>query len=253
MKSLVVAPFVAAVVIACGSSTTTTIVEGQPDAAGEKTNIVDDAGAEAAVVVTNSQCTAARQQALTPIASVSTGNVSVVGSSTDPLEIYVDATAGGINAAATHPRTYIKLDGTKAAINDNDAFSSTGWDLALKRTDIYTNSGDAGPGQGGAVAVEKDFDAVTSADAQHLAPEQFFDSSCAEIKDEAGFLNTTFEGWYDYDTTTNIPSAKPGLTFVVKSAAGDLYKLQIVSNTGTAAGGTNATATANYLLKVKKL
>ena len=102
--------------------------------------------------------------------------------------------------------------------------------------------------------MQKDFDAVTAADAQHLAAEQFFDSNCKEIVDNAGFLTTTFEDWYDYDVTTNVPSAKAGLTFVVKSADGTLYKLQIVSNTGTAQGATTQQpATANYLLKVKKL
>lgn len=248
-SSLVVIPFIAAVVVAC-SSKTETIIEGAPppNDGGVVIVPVGDGGTQPSTT----QCSAARAKALSPIASVSTGNVSVVTPG-DPIEIYVDATAGGFQAEASHPRTYIKFDGTKAAIDDNAAFTSTQWDLALKRTDIYTNSGDAGPGQGGAVAVEKDFDAVTSADAQHLAAEQFFDSNCSEITDDAGFLNTTFEGWYDYDQTTNIPSAKPGLTFVVKSADGTLYKLQIVSNTGTPQGGTTNTATANYLLKVKKL
>lgn len=249
-SSLVVLPLAAALVAACSSKTETIIENAPPASDGGPVVVAVDAGANDGSTTT--QCSVARANALKPIASVSTGGVSVVTPG-DPIEIYVDATAGGINAAPSHPRTYIKFDGTKAQINDNDAFTSTDWDLALKRTDIYTNSGDAGPGQGGAVAVQKDFDAVTAADAQHLASEQFFDASCQEITDAAGFLNTTFEGWYDYDQTTNVPSAKPGLTFVVKSANGTLYKLQIVSNTGTPQGGTNNSATANYLLKVKKL
>lgn len=256
MKSLLVGVLPLVVVVACSSKTETVVVVGQPtNDAGVVVVPVGDAGnndTTGEAGTGGSQCTSARQQALTPIASVSTGAVSIAAAG-PPIEIYVDATAGGFDAESTHPRTYIKFDGTKASINDNDAFTSTAWDLALKRTDIYTNSGDAGPGLGGAVAVAKDFDAVTTADAQHLAAEQFFDSSCAEITDDAGFLNTTFEGWYNYDTTTNIPSAKPDLTFVVKSADGTLYKLQIVSNTGTPQGGTNNPATANYLLKVQKL
>ena len=167
--------------------------------------------------------------------------------------IYVDATGGGINVAPTHPRTYIKLDGTKVSIDDNAAFTSTDWDLALKRTDIYTNSGDAGPGKGGAVLVLKSFAQVTAADAADLEPEHFFDANCAEIMDPAGFLQTSFEGWYDYDQVTNVPSAKTNIAFVVRAADGTPYKLEILSNTGEANGGTAATATANYLLKVKKL
>ena len=90
----------------CSSKTETVYVTAPPDGGGVGAVPVDcrwrheDAPAPTASTPSTTQCSAARAQALTPIASVSTGNVSVVGAATSPLEIYVDATAGGINAAA---------------------------------------------------------------------------------------------------------------------------------------------------------
>jgi hypothetical protein len=63
---------------------------------------------------------------------------------------------------------------------------------------------------------------------------------------------TTFTGWYAYDEVTHIPSPAPTTTFIVKSAAGTLFKVAITSYQGTAAGADGG-PTGNYLLKVAPL
>jgi hypothetical protein len=202
-----------------------------------------------------SQCTQARDQLLVPVDKVSTAQVKVVSQTDGVTTIYVDASAGGISEARKNPRVYITLDGNPAQVTDKEAPASGDWDLALKRVVIFTNGGDAGPGQGGGAIVRKAFDAVTAADADAapIAPESFFDADCNSKTDEIQDPQTAFTGWYDYDGATMKASAKKGVTFIVKSAAGVRYKVGVVSNTGKPDGTMTAPATGFYLLKVAPL
>lgn len=248
---LVSAPIALAAVPAC--STTTTAPAASSGGAG------DDAGAptddDSGIPSGGTQCTAARKTHLVPIAKVSTGEVKVVSEADGVTTLYVDASAGGAMEAAKSPRLYIKLTGERVSVNDNEAFESAEWDLALKRVDIFTNGGDAGPGKGGAALVSKDFDDVTAADADaaEIAPEKFFDEECVGRKDEAEFIITTFSGWYDYTVGAG-PSVRPGVSFIVRGADGtSRYKVGIVSYTGTSDGGTDGKATGRFILKVAAL
>src|SRR5690606_5345610 len=81
-----------------------------------------------------------------PIAMVSAGEVvtAVDGAVTTAS---VDASAGGMASAADNPYIYVDLEsGAKADINDVESFSSTDWDIALKRSSVRANGGDSGPG-----------------------------------------------------------------------------------------------------------
>lgn len=201
------------------------------------------------------QCTAARDQLLVPVATVSTGEVSVVSESGGVRTIYVDGSAGGFDQARKKPRVYVTLTGERVDVTDKTAPSSSDWDVAFKRQVIFTNSGDAGPGRGGGYLVTKDFDAVTAADIDEskAKAETFFDADCNAIKDEIEDPVTSFTGWYDYDQSTMKASAKKGVTFIVKSAAGEIHKVAIVSYTGKPDGSTTSPATGFFLLKVAKL
>jgi hypothetical protein len=119
---------------------------------------------------------------------------------------------------------------------------------------MFTNSGDAGKGQGGGVLIRKPFDAATAADvdAQSLAPESFFDAECNAKKDIIGDAVTTFTGWYEYDTVTNLATPDKDVSFAVKSAAGDTYIVGIASYSAKP-DGSNGTGSGFYLLKVKKV
>jgi len=245
--ALVAAPIALAAVPACSSTTTPGASSGGSDDAGTST--------EEEVPGGETQCTAARASHLLPIAKVSTGQVKVLSTDGDVLTLYVDAAAGGAMEVKSNPRVYIKLTGEKVEVDDKEAFASSDWDLALKRVDVYTNSGDAGPGKGGAALVTKDFDDVTAADADaaSIASETFFDEECNGLTDEASFIVTTFSGWYDYEVGGG-PTVKPRVSFIVRGADGtSRYKVGIVSYTGTSDGGTDGRATGRFILKVAPL
>ena len=198
-----------------------------------------DAGASA--------CSAARAQLLGAVNSVSTGNVTVLSSSGGVTTLYVDASAGGVSAQLTNPWVFVSLgDKAKASVSDTTSVGSTGWDLALKRPALYTNGGDGGVGQGGAVLVQKDFASVAAADAASatFATEKFFDAQCNPMTDPIGAPLTTFSAWYDYNQTTHALTPAAG-TWLVRGATGTPYKLRIDSyysnpdgNEGTGDGGT---------------
>lgn len=242
-------PAVAAFVFACSSSDKVVQVVGDSDAgAVDSGSAADDSGGAG-----GNQCTAAAKQAFAPVDKVSTGPVEVVSTEDDVLTIFINATAGGSGpVAATNPRVYLTFDGKQAKITDVEAPTSSDWDIAFKRAEIFTNGGDTGPGKGGAVAVDKAFDVVTAEDADGLAQEKFFDADCEVKKDEGGFLLSTFLDWYDYDENTHIPTPKKGVTYVVKSASGALFKLALLSYQGKD-DGTTGGATGQWLIQVKAL
>jgi hypothetical protein len=234
--------------LACGSG------DASPAAtSGEDSAIPGDSGSsDARETGGGTSCTSARDTAVGPVDKVSTGAVTVIADAAGVKTVYVDATAGGVSGGKTNPWVYVKLASvTRADLTDKQAFTSSDWDLAFKRPVIHTNSGDAGPGKGGAKLVAKPFEAVTAADASTLASETWFDAECTPITDAIGSLRTSFDGWYDYDSATMKVSPKD-VTWIVAAANGDLYKLRIASYYGTATGGSG-TAGANYVLELAAL
>ena len=212
------------------------------------------AGAGGAAQFT-SMCTAARATALGANDSVSSGAVSVVSNSAGVTTLYVDATAGGMTDAAMNPWIFVSLDsGSKVAVTDLSSVDSTAWDLALKRAQIYTNSGDGGPGSGGAMLLDKAFDDVTRADAADatFVPETFFDGDCnPNIEMATGALYTSFVDWYAYDEGTHVLTPAAG-SYVVRGATGKLYKL-VFENYYATPTGAMGSASAEYLMKYEAL
>jgi len=208
-----------------------------------------DAGQDA-----GERCSAAKEQVLTPIDSVSKGEVSVYATEGNAQSIYVDASAGGPTAAKQNPRIYLKLASNKVTVTDRSAAGSTEWDVALKRDVIFTNSGDGGKGQGSAVFLaDKPFADVTAADAQGkaFAAENFFNDDCTPKRDDFGSVQTTFTGWYNYNDATHQLTPKAG-TWIVRTTAGSFFKLQILSYYSTPDGGTGIPG-GFYTLKVEAL
>jgi HmuY protein len=203
----------------------------------------------------SSTCTAARATALGANDQVSTGHVSVLSTTAGVTTLYIDATAGGMTDAPMNPWTFVELDGgTKVEVTDLTSIESTGWDLALKRAQIYTNSGDGGPGEGGAALIEKDFDQVTRTDAADAAffTEMFFDADCTpNVELTTGAVYTTFIDWYSYDDATHVLTPAPG-TYLVHGGTGKLYKLAFESYYATETGGMGR-ASGAYLVKFKAL
>lgn len=236
--------------VGCGSSESntpaTTADTGAADTASETAADTRPMGTE---------CTSARDTAVGPVDKVSTGNVTILSDTSGTRTVFIDATAGGFSAARDNPYTYVSLKtGTRVDITDKAAFDSTEWDLAFKRATVHTNSGDAGPGLGGAAFLSgKTFDAVTTADgtAATTKIEDWFDADCQPYLDATNAIKTSMYGWYNYDDATMKVTPKAGV-FIVKGAGGELYKLAIENYYGTESGGTGTTS-AKYIVKYAAL
>ncbi|MEA2753550.1 MAG: hypothetical protein QOI41_7693 [Myxococcales bacterium] len=253
---LLVSVPVCGVFAACSSTTNTTGTADAGTSSGELP-LDGSSGGEAAASDGGSggtSCTSARDQLLVPINKVSTGTVSVVSDNAGTKTLYVDASAGGLNNAIKNPRIYVDLAaGTRVDVTDTNAPMSTAWDLALKRDRIFTNSGDAGIGTGGAAQIAKTFSSVAAAEAnaEPLFTEKFFDADCNPQLDMTSAVATTFSDWYDYDQVTHIPTPKD-VTYVVRGGTGTKYKVAIKAYDGSPDGGKGA-ATGFYILEVSAL
>ena len=234
---------------ACSSGTTNTSSGGvTPTDGGDP-----DGGGLTDATPGGTQCSKARDDLLLPIDKVSTGAVSVVSESGGVKTIYVDATGGGFGASAKSPRVYVDLAaGARVDVTDKTAPMSADWDLALRRAVLWTNSGDAGVGIGGAVQVQKAFASVTAADASGVQKESFFDDNCKAKTDPTGAPATTFQDWYEYDQATNMITGPKAVTYVVVGGTGKKYKVAIKAYDGAPDGG-KGTASGSFILQVSAL
>lgn len=199
-------------------------------------------------------CSGALKQSLGLVDEVSGGAVTTVSENGDERVIYVDATAGGIEGQDQHAWVYISLQsGEAVALTDLEALKSKGWDLAFKRFLVRTNSGDSGPGDGGAIRIALDWDEVDASTlgAKQLPVEQWFDDDCMLGVDETDQLITSFTGWSEYDESTHVLNAAK-VTYVVAGADGTLYKLAILDYYGTPAG-KHGTVAGHYLVRIAPL
>lgn len=94
------------------------------------------------------------------------------------------------------------------------------WDIAFSKTTIATNGGTSGPGEGGAIVLEKPFDQVSE------APKDGY-----KTDGDAGFAIPGGSGnsWYKYDMSVHAILPIPGRTLLVKTAEGKIAKLEIIS------------------------
>lgn len=197
-------------------------------------------------------CEAAYEQALQVQSTVSTGVVSAVADTPDTY--YIDAEAGGSGPSANNPRVYVNLETrSKVEISDEQARTSTEWDLAFKRMNIFNNSGSGGPGEGGTLVVAKPFDEVSAADASgDFATETFFDEEECELRTalQGTAVDTTLFSWFSY--ATGHVSVVPDRTFVVRGATGSLYKVGFLSYEATPTAPTGG-ATGRYHVRIAAL
>ena len=243
----------ACVLVACSSSPLDSGSTAGGGSGGSSGNAaVAGSGAAGAAFVDS--CSAARAQLLGALDTVSTGSVQVLANTAGVRTLYVDATAGGQEGVTTHPWTFVALgDGTKAELSDVTSLQSVAWDLAFKRALIYTNGGEAGPGKGASVFLDKDFSNVTSADltSVEFVSEKFFDDDCNPYVDLTGAASTSFSAWYAYDATTHVVTPMAG-TWLVRGATGKFFKLAFMSYYSTPSGGKGSAGGA-YLLKIEAL
>ncbi|HYQ28496.1 MAG TPA: HmuY family protein [Polyangiaceae bacterium] len=243
----------ACLLVACSSSPLDSAAAGGAGG-GSADAAAAGAGASAGSPAFVDSCSAARAQLLGAIATVSSASVKVLSDSAGVKTLYVDASAGGRDAAATHPWTFIALGtATKAAVNDVTSLESLGWDLAFKRAQVYVNGGEGGPGVGASAFLAKDFADVTRADVTdaQFASEKFFDDDCNPYVDLTGAASTSLSAWYNYDQATNILTPVSG-TWLVRGATGTYFKLRFESYYATPSGG-EGNASGAYLLQIAGL
>jgi hypothetical protein len=186
----------------------------------------------------------------------STAPVAVLSRTGNELALYVDATTGGVSHQSTEPWVYLSLArGERVNLTDFEALESRAWDLALKRAVLRSNSGDGGPGLGGAIGTERDWDGLDAAGARSLGieSERWFDTECNLLTDAAGSVTTTFTGWNVYDEVNHLLWPTPGLIYAVRGGDGKLYKLEILDYYSNPDGSTGARDGGNYKLRVAAL
>lgn len=245
---------VGALLIACAASE----AGGAPDG-GAVTPDAGDSGRPNAPPRDGSSasCSEARKQLLEPLASVSTGDVLIFSDTGGVVTVFVDARAGGLTEFSKYPRVYLDIaTPTKVAISDEQAATSMDWDLAIERPILFTNSGQGGPGEGGAVKIAKPFDQVTAQDAQGaaFATERFVEADCTPRLDANNSVKTTFDGWYDYDPTNNSHQLTPAAgTWLVRGATGALFKIEFLSWYATPDAGVDKAVGGRFMMKIAAL
>ncbi|MDZ7695085.1 MAG: HmuY family protein [Balneolaceae bacterium] len=119
------------------------------------------------------------------------------------------------NAERGAPADYTFYDLETGAIVADEDSATTEWDLGFNATLIIVNTGDSGPGEGGALALDVAFEEVNTAPSE-------------------GYSEDGIADWYNYTGTEGTPPhtvlPKEDKTFLIKTGDGEHYaKIQILS------------------------
>jgi hypothetical protein len=134
--------------------------------------------------------------------------------------------ADAIVVDASDGTSWVYLSVAEGVVSPSEPETDTSWDLALRRTDIRTNSGTSGAGLGGAREDDSGlaFDEVSEAPTFGYAVDEILTSGRpgAEPTSESPVLG----GWFDYDPVTHTVSPADR-TYLVRTADGGYAKLRI--------------------------
>lgn len=100
--------------------------------------------------------------------------------------------------------------------------NSQRWDLGFRGTTIITNSGNSGPGKGGAFVFVGLFDDLRSVPADSVFRVDNAPSNLA-------IPNGSGRAWYVYNPQANLVTAIPGRVLVIRTASGRFAKLEILN------------------------
>lgn len=139
------------------------------------------------------------------------------------VEMATDVKAG---TDTTGGFTFYNLS-TNSIVSDSDSATSN-WDVAFKDAGfeifIITNNGISGPGNGGAILVDQDFEIITE------VPN---DDQFKVDTDNEFAINAAPGGWWIYTGTQQEPNhavlPKDPHTIFVRTATGDYAKLEVLS------------------------
>jgi hypothetical protein len=104
----------------------------------------------------------------------------------------------------------------------NSDSASDRWDLGFRGTTILTNSGNSGPGKGGAFVFVGLFD-----DLKAVPPDSVFrvDNAPSNL----AIPNGSGRAWYVYNPQANLVTAIPGRVLVIRTASGRYAKMEILN------------------------
>lgn len=124
---------------------------------------------------------------------------------------------------------------TDASVRAADS-TGTAWDVGFRGTTIIFNGGTSGPGQGSAQLLAEAFQDVTEAPATGYVADGS-NTACPAVETPGGtFPGSPFalctgdeNGWYDYESSTNLVTPIPGRTIALTTGDGDYAKVRILS------------------------
>jgi hypothetical protein len=128
----------------------------------EPSEALDDAGEEEPDAVSSASTSDAGADAIND-ASTDDGEAEAAEPATETFAVTVDASSSS---------DWVYVNASGRIVTPADPAQSLDWDLALKRTELRTNSGASGPGQGGAKLETRDiaFTQISEADT-HAEPQ----------------------------------------------------------------------------------
>jgi hypothetical protein len=130
---------------------------------------------------------------------------------------------------------------TNSVIANADSATAK-WDIGFRGTTIITNSGNSGPGSGGAFIYTGTFSDITTISNDSTFRTDNAPTSYA-IKTGSG------NGWYSYNGATNLITPIPGRILVIRTATGKYAKIEIQNYYK---GGVTPDATASDNDKLMK-
>jgi hypothetical protein len=166
-------------------------------------------------------------------------------SATTFTNLAADPPSGGYSATTGQPigvtkkNTLFSFATGKVVANTDSA--TTKWDIGFNGTGIIINSGTSGPGAAQAQVVAGLFDTyATAPDAGYLKDNK--NASPAFYAITRGSDN----GWYHYNSSTNIVTPIAGKIIVVNTADGKYAKMEILSYYKDSPVSPAATSTDRY-------
>jgi len=133
-----------------------------------------------------------------------------------------------VDASSRETFVYVGLEAAEL-IEVAEPSQSDGWDVAFRRTLVRTNSGFSGPGWGG--AREENgyaFDAIDVVGTVGFRTDALVPPPGPHVpQDQWKPANETMSNWFDYDPVNHTVSPRDTV-FSVRSADGDVYKVQIL-------------------------
>jgi hypothetical protein len=141
----------------------------------------------------------------------------------------IDATAGGLDPTRSYVYAKFTDQGlTRVDVGDEDAFTSSDWDIAFRRFVIRLNSGVSGPScvTAARTATGSTFDGVTSVPAGlDYRTEEYFTATCDYVPDGSGLMSpgVALQSFWEYPGCVKMT----GNVFIVALADGRRLKLEV--------------------------